>query len=528
MAQDILPHICIYDECETPNKLYPTSDELLKHMLSNHSIAKWVCDHCSSESGTNQSFIFAGVEDWKSHMKTKHRNAFAPSQLVSLSKISMRKMLEPMACPLCGYVAEHPTTTLDDHITTHLHGFALRCLPWGNGGDDGDSINAKSADALSSTELSDMGEIDPYDVDMIGADSLTRLHQIISILFEAIAGHEWSTDTELQKIGNYLHHIHPHLVESAASILRICQKERQSSHALPLMALFPTSKPNVGSDKVRLTGNLLNYSNTDALRSARTSDKLYEALMPHLIRIIAILHQRTLNWGGDCASNAFHLYCDEIRPSVLLTVEGNNLDIDHELLQRWNKLSTSEQQVYESQLNYDTTRFVTYVSDNTEASKTALEDELNALRVIFSKIEEQQEVTPNSTGLAHQSDEPLGGSELIEVYSHPNANVDIVFVHGLNGHPRRTWQAKNGTFWPFDLLPSSLKPEQARVLMYGYDFNLSAASDLKLVISISISKTSKLITLTYPAAQIHFSERHRRCLAFWHLKGIPRRSETVP
>lgn len=47
--------------------------------------------------------------------------------------------------------------------------------------------------------------------------------------------------------------------------------------------------------------------------------------------------------------------------------------------------------------------------------------------------------------------------------------VDIVLVHGLNGCPEKTWTAKNGVFWPIDLLPASLKDVHANVLVYGYN-----------------------------------------------------------
>ncbi len=59
--------------------------------------------------------------------------------------------------------------------------------------------------------------------------------------------------------------------------------------------------------------------------------------------------------------------------------------------------------------------------------------------------------------------------EVTEVYTHPEAKVDIVLVHGLNGDPRRTWTGSNGTFWPTQLLPTSLKSAQARILVYGYN-----------------------------------------------------------
>jgi hypothetical protein len=59
--------------------------------------------------------------------------------------------------------------------------------------------------------------------------------------------------------------------------------------------------------------------------------------------------------------------------------------------------------------------------------------------------------------------------EFTAVYTHPEARVDIVLVHGLNGDPEKTWTAKNGVFWPADLLPDSLKGERANVLVYGYN-----------------------------------------------------------
>ncbi|GFF49854.1 protein SERAC1 [Aspergillus udagawae] len=56
--------------------------------------------------------------------------------------------------------------------------------------------------------------------------------------------------------------------------------------------------------------------------------------------------------------------------------------------------------------------------------------------------------------------------------------VDIVFVHGLNGHPYNTWSTKEPpVFWPADLLPNLLEPCKVRILTYGYNANVTAFTD---------------------------------------------------
>ena len=155
VAQDILPYICIYEHCDTPDEMYLTSDELLRHMRSQHSITRWVCDYCASKSEKDQSFVFESLEEWETHMHQKHSTAFSSIQLPSLAKVSQRKMLEPISCPLCAYTTEISQSSLDDHIAQHLHGFALGCLPWGTGGNKGDSIKSKSVHISSSNGLTD-------------------------------------------------------------------------------------------------------------------------------------------------------------------------------------------------------------------------------------------------------------------------------------------------------------------------------------------------------------------------------------
>jgi hypothetical protein len=51
-------------------------------------------------------------------------------------------------------------------------------------------------------------------------------------------------------------------------------------------------------------------------------------------------------------------------------------------------------------------------------------------------------------------------------------------VHGLNGHPHRTWTStRTGAFWPVDLLPEVLDQSRVRILTYGYNANVTSFTD---------------------------------------------------
>ncbi len=51
-------------------------------------------------------------------------------------------------------------------------------------------------------------------------------------------------------------------------------------------------------------------------------------------------------------------------------------------------------------------------------------------------------------------------------------------MHGLNGDPHNTWTAeKSKIFWPAQLLPLILEEEKARILVYGYDADVTSFTD---------------------------------------------------
>jgi hypothetical protein len=56
--------------------------------------------------------------------------------------------------------------------------------------------------------------------------------------------------------------------------------------------------------------------------------------------------------------------------------------------------------------------------------------------------------------------------------------VDIVAIHGLDGHREESWKAENGVLWLKDLLPE--KVPRARILSYGYDANTRGREQLSI------------------------------------------------
>ncbi|KAN0104171.1 hypothetical protein V8E51_009916 [Hyaloscypha variabilis] len=77
------------------------------------------------------------------------------------------------------------------------------------------------------------------------------------------------------------------------------------------------------------------------------------------------------------------------------------------------------------------------------------------------------------SGLLNESESPWG---LKELSPGQQPILDVVAVHGLNGHRERSWTAGNGVLWLRDLLPAQLP--HARILTYGYDIRTHAFDEL--------------------------------------------------
>ncbi|KAI2623161.1 hypothetical protein GGR54DRAFT_629751 [Hypoxylon sp. NC1633] len=78
--------------------------------------------------------------------------------------------------------------------------------------------------------------------------------------------------------------------------------------------------------------------------------------------------------------------------------------------------------------------------------------------------------TPSAVSQQSSATAAIESAQGLEVvYDSPEASLDIVAIHGLNGHPDKTWTAGNGVHWLRDLLPKDLP--NVRILTWGYDAN---------------------------------------------------------
>jgi len=107
---------------------------------------------------------------------------------------------------------------------------------------------------------------------------------------------------------------------------------------------------------------------------------------------------------------------------------------------------------------------------------------IQAAIVVTAQITSLVRSGPLARDMSESTGRPINRYGLTEINcSYTGANVDIVFVHGLYGHPKGTWTSGRyglgGVFWPSQLLPPMVEEEEARILVYGYNADVSSFTD---------------------------------------------------
>ena len=97
-------------------------------MKQAHSVTRWICDECPLDDKFS-SPLFETVQDWHAHCSSMHKmDAMLQNHKLEL-KMSERKVLDVVQCPLCPRSAPINLEE-DDHVANHLHSFSLRAIPW--------------------------------------------------------------------------------------------------------------------------------------------------------------------------------------------------------------------------------------------------------------------------------------------------------------------------------------------------------------------------------------------------------------
>ncbi|KAG8824605.1 hypothetical protein FRC17_009068, partial [Serendipita sp. 399] len=78
-----------------------------------------------------------------------------------------------------------------------------------------------------------------------------------------------------------------------------------------------------------------------------------------------------------------------------------------------------------------------------------------------------QRTSPNDNDQAPKPSSNQKAFGFLELSAGQDPIVDIVAIHGLDGHREQSWTAEDGTMWLKDLLPADFP--NARILSYGYD-----------------------------------------------------------
>lgn len=151
VARDLTPYTCIFENCETPLRLYSTAAAWSDHINKTHRVSRWTCEVCDADiRAGHKAPMFDSAAHLSEHLKSIH-----PSSLTQIkpSAKAMPKMtdIDPMPCPLCNNPNKLIDLNSDDHIAEHIHAFSLQALPWGEE-DMGQGFDVVSSSASPATQ----------------------------------------------------------------------------------------------------------------------------------------------------------------------------------------------------------------------------------------------------------------------------------------------------------------------------------------------------------------------------------------
>ncbi|KAF5568943.1 serine threonine kinase [Fusarium phyllophilum] len=92
--RDLQAYVCTFDSCETPDILFETRQDWLRHEFENHR-REWHCNDPKHKPHNSET-------EFIEHMKALHELQLPGPQLLSLAKLCERSSsVDTVACPLC-------------------------------------------------------------------------------------------------------------------------------------------------------------------------------------------------------------------------------------------------------------------------------------------------------------------------------------------------------------------------------------------------------------------------------------------
>lgn len=149
--KDLMPYICLSDDCLDSLKLFRTYGEWMLHIQEAHSVAEWVC---VAPSHGPQCF---NEDLYIQHMHEEHAGTFAPSEIHELMRMNIRPSSHLFdQCPFCNFFPEEAEQSssarmsepvqevLQIHVATHFEELALIAAHWLDEQDDIDVLEGSS------------------------------------------------------------------------------------------------------------------------------------------------------------------------------------------------------------------------------------------------------------------------------------------------------------------------------------------------------------------------------------------------
>ncbi|CVK84415.1 uncharacterized protein FPRN_01946 [Fusarium proliferatum] len=146
---DLRPYVCVSEECEQPQFLFPTVKDWRSHMEVFHGLewpqyvhrSRWTCPYCEPVS---ESTVFTSAEDFSRHLSEgdTHMHWFSPGS-IDLYKLTIEcKQYDPISkrdCPLCRAYKKSDNSSVVfegydedqdfyEHFTRHLRFVAFEAF----------------------------------------------------------------------------------------------------------------------------------------------------------------------------------------------------------------------------------------------------------------------------------------------------------------------------------------------------------------------------------------------------------------